>query len=42
LGIQLAESPLDWAMQSVTLDVGKGGTIKVNVVQMSAAVIQAV
>ena len=42
MGIQLAESPLDWAMQSVALDVGKGGAIEVNVVQMSAAVIQAV
>ena len=42
LGIQLADSPLDWAMQSITLDIGKGGAVEVNVVQMSAAVIQAV
>jgi hypothetical protein len=27
LGIQLADSPLDWAMQSITLDVGKGGAV---------------
>ena len=42
MGIQLADSPLDWAMQSITLDVGKGAAIEVNVVQMPTAIIQAV
>jgi hypothetical protein len=27
LGIQLADSPLDRAMQGITLDVGKGGAV---------------